>query len=414
MSFKYNTNICKNASNYPISNPIISSLSNYYSVAGATVLVTINGLNFRNFSLVHIGTLTVSIYFVSSTQISFYVPTTLSNGIYPIQVFNNNLSSNIVNYNIDGAYGPTGSTGPTGSPNGPTGNTGPSGSTGNTGPSGPTGESITGPTGASITGPTGASITGPTGASITGPTGESITGPTVASITGSTGPTGATRDSITGPTGATVDSITGPTGATGNSYTGPTGATGGTFATVFTATPLGQSTTYTFSNIIASTVITVGSSPIIVPNSYGIMFDFYMYFTNWSTLGNYQTIWLSTSSSSTLSGVPSNTNYLDFIEYNNSGSILVSTQTNLPFIYGVGIFSPTYTYSTVPSAVFVPSYIFSIISQIGNTATITSTISGSGDLSTTSYQSLTVTFANTPQITLSSGTLNLVIVPRQI
>jgi hypothetical protein len=111
---------------------------------------------------------------------------------YKLQVYTQNVTTNVTLESIlfypltqgsTGTTGPTGATGSTGA-TGPTGFTGPTGSTGATGSTG-----RTGPTG--FTGATGA--TGPTG--FTGPTGragrDGIDG-----VTGSTGPTG-----FTGPTG---------------------------------------------------------------------------------------------------------------------------------------------------------------------------------------------------------------------
>ena len=86
---------------YPIVNPYINSLSSSYSVVGATTLLTIFGTNFRDFSSIHFGSTEPQTIFISSSQISFYVPATLNFGTYPIQVFNDNLSSNVVDFTID-------------------------------------------------------------------------------------------------------------------------------------------------------------------------------------------------------------------------------------------------------------------------------------------------------------------------
>ena len=86
---------------YPVVNPYINSLSSSYSVVGATTLLTIFGTNFRDFSSIHFGSTEPQTIFISSSQISFYVPSTLSFGTYPIQVFNDNFGSNVVDFTID-------------------------------------------------------------------------------------------------------------------------------------------------------------------------------------------------------------------------------------------------------------------------------------------------------------------------
>lgn len=169
--------------------PTITSLSGYYSPAGATVLLSVFGTNYRPFSVVSFGTFYPTTYFISTQQLQIYVPTSIIAGTYPVQVFNDGIGSNIVTYTLDSNYGPTGSTGPTGSSTGVTGMTGSTGDTGMTGPTGDIGSTgPTGPTGIDgQTGATGIGATGPTGpnSGYTGPTGE--TGPT-----GMTGPTGPT------------------------------------------------------------------------------------------------------------------------------------------------------------------------------------------------------------------------------
>jgi hypothetical protein len=85
--------------------PNITNLSNYYSPAGVRALIVITGSNFRPFSTVKFATFNPTIYFVSSQQIEFYIPSTLVAGIYTIQVFNDNLSSQVVEYTLDGSSG---------------------------------------------------------------------------------------------------------------------------------------------------------------------------------------------------------------------------------------------------------------------------------------------------------------------
>ena len=85
--------------------PTITSLSNYYSPAGAKVLVVIHGSNFQPYSSVKFATFKPTTYFISSNQIEFYVPNTVTAGIYPIEVYNNKLSSGPVLYTLDNSSG---------------------------------------------------------------------------------------------------------------------------------------------------------------------------------------------------------------------------------------------------------------------------------------------------------------------
>lgn len=87
------------------SGPQISSLSSYYSPSGSTSLVSISGSNFSSFSTIKFGTYTPTVYFITSKNLQFYVPSTLNSGIFPIQVFNGSTGSNVVNYTIDNASG---------------------------------------------------------------------------------------------------------------------------------------------------------------------------------------------------------------------------------------------------------------------------------------------------------------------
>lgn len=107
-----NFNITNNSScigwNNPTSisiKPIITSLSGFYSPAGTTTLVVIFGKNFRNFSKIRFGAYTPNTIFISSDQIQFYVPIAATAGVYPIQVFNDTLASNVVTYNLDNSSG---------------------------------------------------------------------------------------------------------------------------------------------------------------------------------------------------------------------------------------------------------------------------------------------------------------------
>ena len=85
--------------------PYINSLSSYYSPAASNSLVSINGSNFYPYSSIRFSTYTPTVYFINSSQIEFYVPSTLTSGTYTVQVFNGSFASNIVNYTIDNASG---------------------------------------------------------------------------------------------------------------------------------------------------------------------------------------------------------------------------------------------------------------------------------------------------------------------
>jgi len=85
--------------------PQIVSLSGYYSPAGSTTLVSINGQNFFSYSSISFGTFKPTVYFINSNILQFYVPSTLNSGTFPVQVFNGSVGSNSVNYTIDNASG---------------------------------------------------------------------------------------------------------------------------------------------------------------------------------------------------------------------------------------------------------------------------------------------------------------------
>lgn len=85
--------------------PTITTLSGFFSPAGSSTLVVLYGTNFRTFSRIQFGTFNPVTVFISSNQIEFYVPITALPGSYPIQVFNDNLASNVVMYTIDNASG---------------------------------------------------------------------------------------------------------------------------------------------------------------------------------------------------------------------------------------------------------------------------------------------------------------------
>lgn len=83
----------------------ITYLTSTYSPSGASVLVAIIGKNFRTTSTIKFGGYSPTMIFISSEQIDFYVPNTAPSGIYPVQVFNDSVPSNIIEYNIDSPPG---------------------------------------------------------------------------------------------------------------------------------------------------------------------------------------------------------------------------------------------------------------------------------------------------------------------
>ena len=85
--------------------PVINNLSSYYSPAGVRAMVVITGSNFRPYSTVKFATYNPTTYFVSSQQIEFYIPSTVIAGIYNIQVFNDGVGSQTVEYTLDYSSG---------------------------------------------------------------------------------------------------------------------------------------------------------------------------------------------------------------------------------------------------------------------------------------------------------------------
>jgi len=85
--------------------PVITSLSSFQSPAGSSTVVSIYGSNFLSYSLIRFGTFTPTVYFINSTILQFYVPSSLNYGTFPVQVCNGDVCSNIVIYTIDAASG---------------------------------------------------------------------------------------------------------------------------------------------------------------------------------------------------------------------------------------------------------------------------------------------------------------------
>ena len=94
------SNKCRGWSN-PFIGPQITNLSGYQSSVSSTSIITINGYNFYPYSRIVFGTLNPTVYFVNSTILRFYIPVNLTYGIYPVQVFNESIGSNIVTYTLN-------------------------------------------------------------------------------------------------------------------------------------------------------------------------------------------------------------------------------------------------------------------------------------------------------------------------
>ena len=80
--------------------PTISYLSSIYSPAGSTTLVAIFGTNLKLYTIIKFGSYTPTMIFISSQQIDFYRPSSALYGNYPVQVFNDTVGSNVVEYTI--------------------------------------------------------------------------------------------------------------------------------------------------------------------------------------------------------------------------------------------------------------------------------------------------------------------------
>jgi hypothetical protein len=289
------------------------------------VLLSVIGTNYKPYSVVKFGTFFPTTYFISTQQLEFYVPTSIVAGTYPVQVFNDGIGSNVVNYTLDPSGGPTGPTGPN---NGVTGDTGSTGATGLAGTPG-----ILGATG--DTGPTG--YTGYTG--IAGPTGDN------SGFTGNTGPTGYTGyTGIAGPTGDN-SGFTGMTGPTG--YTGPTGQGIPSFT-------------------ITSNAVGTNSWNFTIPNSYGRAFNYSLF-----TDTNPTTVTLGGGTQPTFQTGPITLNG-SFIYATGTGVYQPYKSNSATFVDFCSGFSNTHNASAVGGG-----YVMDIINSVGQTITwtITSNIS---------------------------------------
>jgi len=80
--------------------PTITYLSSIYSPANSNTLVAIFGTNFKLYSTIKFGTYTPTMIFINSQQIDFYMPSSALPGNYPVQVFNDTIGSNVIEYTI--------------------------------------------------------------------------------------------------------------------------------------------------------------------------------------------------------------------------------------------------------------------------------------------------------------------------
>ena len=92
--------VCKKLQNtqYPIITPLILHESSYLDNVHNQTVVTLLGTNFRYFSIVNLGTISIDIIYISSNLISFNVPRNLSPGTYSLSVTNDNISSNSITF----------------------------------------------------------------------------------------------------------------------------------------------------------------------------------------------------------------------------------------------------------------------------------------------------------------------------
>lgn len=80
--------------------PTITYLSSDYSPTGSNTLIAIFGTNFKLYSTIKFGTYTPTMIFISSLQINFYMPSSALPGNYIVQVFNDTIPSNVVDYTV--------------------------------------------------------------------------------------------------------------------------------------------------------------------------------------------------------------------------------------------------------------------------------------------------------------------------
>jgi len=83
---------------YPSTAPLIYDVSSYYDTTQKQTIITITGTNFRYFSTVQLGYYNIEVIYISSSIIQINVPRSITPGVYSLQVINDNLISNSIDY----------------------------------------------------------------------------------------------------------------------------------------------------------------------------------------------------------------------------------------------------------------------------------------------------------------------------
>ena len=91
--------VCKKLQNnqYPNITPVILEAYSYLDETNEQSIVTLLGINFRNFSIVKLGEIPVEFVYISSELIFFKVPRDIPSGLYPTVIINDGISSNTIN-----------------------------------------------------------------------------------------------------------------------------------------------------------------------------------------------------------------------------------------------------------------------------------------------------------------------------
>ena len=98
----YKESVCKKykSAGLPLLIPFIFSLSSYFNRLKGVTIISIYGQNFREYSIVYFGTQLSTSVFINSENINIYIPQNYPSNTYPIQIFNDQYESNIVNYTL--------------------------------------------------------------------------------------------------------------------------------------------------------------------------------------------------------------------------------------------------------------------------------------------------------------------------
>lgn len=100
--FTYRERLCRKNTliSKPLLIPTIFSLSSYFNRLKGVTIISIYGINFRDYSVVYFGKVVATSVFFNSEIINIYIPQNYETGTYPIQVINDQYESNIVNYTL--------------------------------------------------------------------------------------------------------------------------------------------------------------------------------------------------------------------------------------------------------------------------------------------------------------------------